>query len=93
MDRSVVERVAHLARLKLGEKELNELTDQLNNVLKHFEQISRIDTQGVEPLVTPTEMKAHWREDEVIQETTAEEVVANAPSKQGHLFSVPPVVG
>jgi aspartyl-tRNA(Asn)/glutamyl-tRNA(Gln) amidotransferase subunit C len=92
MDQSTLEKVAFLARLKLSDSEAHEFAEQLSNVLKNFEQISRIDTKGVEPLVTPTEITPHWREDIVKKELSAEEIVANAPTRQGNLFSVPPVV-
>ncbi len=93
MDLTTLNRVAHLARLKLSETEAAAFAQQLGNALQHFEQISKVDTEGVEPLVTPVEIADFWREDIVIQELSAEEIVANAPSRQGNLFSVPPVVG
>lgn len=92
MDRATLDRVAYLARVKLSEAEANELTQQLGSALKHFEQISKIKTDGVEPLVTPSEITSHWRADVVQKELSADEIVANAPSRQGNLFSVPPVV-
>ncbi len=89
-----VARVAHLARLSLSEEESKTLAAQLSTVLNHFEQVAKIDTTGVEPLVTPTDMEFIWREDKV--ETwpgAAEAAVENAPEAVGHLFKVPPVVG
>lgn len=92
MDQATLNRVAHLARLKLTAGEATEFAQQLSTALKNFEQISRVNTDGVEPLVTPVEIADFWREDVVIKELSAEEIVANGPSKQGNLFSVPPVV-
>lgn len=92
MDRPALDKTAKLARLEFSEAEANELTGQLQSALKHFEQIAKVDTTGVEPLVTPTPFEAVWRKDEVRVELSPEEITANAPSKQGHLFSVPPVV-
>lgn len=92
MDQTTLNRVAHLARLKLNETEAAEFAQQLGNALKQFEAISKVNTEGVEPLVTPTEIEDFWREDVVVKELSPEEILANAPSKQGNLFSVPPVV-
>lgn len=92
MNRETLDKVAKLARLELSEKEAQDLTIQLANALKNFEKISEIDTKGIEPLVTPTEIENFWREDQVQLTLTAEEIVANAPTKQGNLFAVPPVV-
>lgn len=88
-----VARVAQLARLSLTESETEALAEQLSFVLKHFEQVAQVDTSGVEPLVTPSEIVAHWREDKAETWPHVGEALANAPERVGHLFKVPPVVG
>ncbi len=92
MDRETLDKVAKLARLKLTDQESADFTQQLTSALQNFEKISGVDTEGVEPLVTPTEIQDFWREDVVERLFTAEEIIANAPAKQGNLFAVPPVV-
>lgn len=87
-----IEKIAKLARLEVAPEKAQELAEQLQRVLKHFEQIAQVDTKGVEPLITPTEIETYWREDVVIQELTPEEILSNAPDKIGNLFRVPPVI-
>lgn len=93
MDANEIRNVAHLARLALSETEIQQATEQLSLILNHFEKMSVISTEGVEPMVTPTEIENFWREDVVRQELSPEEVLQNAPLSQGRLFKVPPVVG
>ena len=85
-------RVAKLACLSLEEGDYEKLHDQFDVILKHFDSISEIDTEGVEPLITPVEIEYRFRKDEVENWETAEAAVSNAPEKQGNLFKVPPVV-
>lgn len=92
IDKKTIERIAKLARLEISEAEATEYSEQLGKALGHFEQIAKIDTTGIEPLVTPTEIEEFWREDVSKQEYSAEEMTSNAPSKAGNLFKVPPVV-
>jgi len=92
IDRKTLEHIAHLTRLQVSESEAQEFAHQLSQVLGYFEQISKVETKGIEPLVTPSEIEVFWREDKAKQELTAEEIVANAPAKTGNLFTVPPVV-
>ncbi|MGZ3768397.1 MAG: Asp-tRNA(Asn)/Glu-tRNA(Gln) amidotransferase subunit GatC [Bdellovibrio sp.] len=92
IDKKTIGHIAKLARLNVTEEEAQEYSAQLAKALGHFEQISKIDTAGVEPLITPTEIEAYWREDVVCQEFTPEEMTANAPAKAGNLFKVPPVI-
>jgi len=92
IDKKTLEHIARLARLQISDEEAQAYSDQLGKALGHFEQIAKINTAGVEPLVTPTEIEAYWREDVVAQEYSAEEMTANAPERAGNLFKVPPVV-
>jgi aspartyl-tRNA(Asn)/glutamyl-tRNA(Gln) amidotransferase subunit C len=92
LTKDVVEKVSKLARLQLTEAELTEFTLQLSAVLENFEQISQVDTKGVQPLLTPTDMSMHLREDVAVEQGSSERFLDNAPEKQGRLFKVPPVV-
>ncbi len=87
-----VERMAKMARLNLSGSQLHEYTQQMSTVLKYFEEISLVDTRGIEPMVTPSEIESFWREDVAKNEYSAEEMVANAPLRSGSLFKVPQVV-
>lgn len=92
IDPKALEHIANLARLHVTPKEAEEFAAQLSKVLGYFEQISKVETKGVEPLVTPSDIQTFWREDIAKKELSAEEIVANAPAKTGNLFTVPPVV-
>ena len=92
IDKKTIEHIAKLARLKITESEAAEYSSQMEKILQSFEKIAKVDTQGVEPLITPTEIETYWREDVASQEVTSEEILANAPSRVGNLFKVPPVV-
>ncbi len=88
-----VKKVAQLARLHISPAEETMYQNQLSAIFKYFEEVSNINTDGIEPLVTPTEIEQVWREDKVVAVMTAEQSLANAPEKSGNLFRVPPVVG
>ena len=90
--KETIQHISKLARIKLDDAETLQISEQLTNILKHFEEISELDTKSVVPLVTPSEMAVHWRRDEVLQEVRSEKLVANAPDRSGKLFKVPPVV-
>ncbi|MDH4288144.1 MAG: Asp-tRNA(Asn)/Glu-tRNA(Gln) amidotransferase subunit GatC, partial [Aquincola sp.] len=48
-----VSRIAHLARLDLEPAESAAMLGQLNGFFRIVEQMSAVDTSGVEPLYTP----------------------------------------
>ena len=92
IDQKTIEHIAKLARLKVTPEEATQYGEQLTKVLAHFQQISNIDTTGIEPLVTPSEIEFFVREDVATKENQTEAMLKNAPDKAGNLFKVPPVV-
>lgn len=92
MDINQIQNIAKLARLGISEAEAREYAEQLSKALEYFQQISTINTEGVEPLITPSEIEIYLREDHEKREYSAEEMVANSPQKTGNLFTVPPVI-
>lgn len=92
MDTETLKKMAYLSRLELTNNESNQFASELGNFFNFFNQIEKIDTTGIEPLVTPVEIEAFWRADEKKNEVKTEEIMANAPSRAGNLFKVPPVV-
>jgi aspartyl-tRNA(Asn)/glutamyl-tRNA(Gln) amidotransferase subunit C len=87
-----VKKVGELARLHIQPEDEAKYQTQLSAIFKYFEDVAQIDTNGIEPLVTPSEIEQVWRADEKKTELTTEEALANAPEKSGQLFRVPPVV-
>ncbi len=92
IDKKTIEHIAKLARLHITDDEAQEYSSQLSKAMGFFEQISKVDTKEVIPMVTPTEIEGYWRDDVAKVEFTPEEMTANAPDKAGNLFKVPPVV-
>lgn len=92
IDKKVIEHIAKLARLEIDEKKAEQYSKELTQVFNHFEQIEKVNTSGIDPLVTPTEIAVFLREDIENNQFTPEEIMSNAPSRAGNLFKVPPVV-
>ena len=91
-----VSRIAHLARLELQPDEQAALLAQLNGFFSIVEQMSAVDTSGVEPLYTPLsavrEVALRLREDEVTETDQRELNQRSAPSVEDGLFLVPKVL-
>ena len=91
-----VSRIAHLARLELQDAESQALLPQLNDFFKIVEQMSAVDTSGVEPLFTPLsavrEVALRLREDAVSESNQRELNQRSAPAVEDGLFLVPKVI-
>lgn len=87
-----VRKVAKLARLEFSDAELSQLTEQLGNIVSFVEQLSAVDTTGVEPLAHPLEVHTVLRADVQRDGLTREQALANAPQHDDEFFLVPPVM-
>ena len=85
-------KTAHLARLGLSEDEAEKAASVFNKILDSFQNLRDIETDRVEPLLTPHPVRVSLREDTVHSDLTTEEALQNAPEKTGNLFTVPPAV-
>ena len=92
VSRDDVEYVAKLARIELTEEEKNTLTSQLNSILGHIEKLSELDTGGVEPTFHVFDVRNVFREDEVRPSLPTEEILKNAPVRDGNFFKVPKII-
>ncbi len=88
-----VAQVARLARLSLGEDELQRMTGQLAAVLDHAADIDALDTRGVEPTAHPLPLVNVLRDDVVVPCLPRQEVLAMAPSTEDDRFRVPRILG
>jgi aspartyl-tRNA(Asn)/glutamyl-tRNA(Gln) amidotransferase subunit C len=91
-----VQRIAHLARLELSPDEQAAMLGQLNGFFGIVEQMSAVDTSGVEPLYTPlsavTNVTLRLRDDAVTETVDREANQRSAPAVEDGLFLVPKVI-
>ncbi len=91
-----VSRIAHLARLELTPAEQAALLAQLNGFFSIVEQMSAVDTGGVEPLYTPLsavqQVALRLREDAVTESDRRKTNQRSAPAVEDGLFLVPKVI-
>jgi len=87
-----VSNIAHLARLGVDPDRLEGYAEELNGVIALVEQMSAVDTKGVEPLAHPGNTATRLRVDEVTENNLREELQSPAPSVEQGLFLVPKVI-
>lgn len=93
ISRDDVLHLAQLSSLELNENEISDLQKDLSNILGYVEQLSRLDTNDVEPTYQVTGLSNVWRGDEIINYgVTREELLARAPETSNHQVKVPKVL-
>ena len=93
LSREDVEKVSLLARLKLTEAEIVEMTAKLGQVVAYVETLNELNTDGVEPMAHAVELSNVFREDEPRPSLPREAALANAPHHDDEFYLVPAVLG
>ena len=83
-----VKHVAKLAHIGIHNKNLEKFQRQLSSILEYVDQLSELDTTGVDPTFQVTGLINIWREDEISPSLTQEEALQNAPMKHEGYFKV-----
>ena len=92
VDRKIVDRIAEISRLEFKEVEKIEILNDMNKMLDFVDQLSAVNTDGVEPLIYLLDEQTPLRKDEVIQTITQEQALKNAPLKDSDFIKVPKVI-
>jgi len=87
-----VRHVAMLARLKLDDARLEQLTRQMDDILRYMDKLGELDTTDVPPTTHALNLTGAMRNDEVRPSARREELLANAPASDGENFVVPKVI-
>jgi len=91
VDDKTVRRVARLARIKVEEKDVPKLGQELNAILAFVEQLNEVNVDGIEPLTSVVAMDMKKRQDVVADGHYPKDIVANTQNED-NFFMVPKVV-
>ena len=89
---ALVEKLAHLARLKFDASEKEEIKNDLQKMIAFVEKLNELDTTGVEPLLHMTDEISPLRDDEIEGSIGRPDALKNAPLSDGRFFKVPKVL-
>ena len=88
----LVKRVAANARLKLKDEEIRKFAAEMQDILKDFEKLATVDTEGVEPSFHPIPVRNVSREDIEGECLNREDALELTPHKTDKYFKGPKVL-
>jgi aspartyl-tRNA(Asn)/glutamyl-tRNA(Gln) amidotransferase subunit C len=94
---SDVKHIADLAQLEVSDSQATKTLNQLNGIFALVNQMSAIDTTGIEPLSHPIaalmpDLSLRLREDQVTEPDRRDAYQQPAPSTKDGLYLVPKVI-
>jgi aspartyl-tRNA(Asn)/glutamyl-tRNA(Gln) amidotransferase subunit C len=87
-----INQIAHLARLKIDEKDIPKLKNDLGNILSLVDQLQAVNTDGILPMAHPMDAVQLLRKDVVTETDNREKYQKIAPNTEDGLYLVPKVI-
>ncbi len=88
LSREEVVHIAALARIAMTDAEIEKAREQLSNILENFKVLEDVDTTNVPPTAQSISLQTVTREDIPEPSLSQEEVLANAPDREGEFFKL-----
>ncbi len=93
ISRDEVMHLATLSNLQLSDDEIASLQNDLGGILNYINQLSELDTSGVEPTYQVTDLENVGREDIVMQpKADRDALLSLAPKQKDEQIEVPKVL-
>ena len=92
LDKTDVEKIAHLARITIAEEDIPGYAQSLSSILTLVEQMDAVDTDNVIPMAHPHAAFQRLREDVVTEENQREHFQKTTSNVEKGLYLVPKVL-
>ena len=92
LDKTEIEKIAHLARLHIDESDAEEVATRITDILALIDEMQSVDTEAVDPLAHPLDLVQRLRADEITEENQRDRLQKLAPASEDGLYLVPKVL-
>jgi aspartyl-tRNA(Asn)/glutamyl-tRNA(Gln) amidotransferase subunit C len=88
-----VRHVAKLARIRVSDADAERLGGELTVILGHVARLEAIEVSDVEPMAHPLPLVNRFGDDVPTPAMPVEDLLRNAPAREGRFLAVPKVLG
>jgi len=90
--KSQIAYISSLSKLKMEDIEIDNFTHQISDILEMIQQLEKVNTDDIEPMAHPLNMKQRLRTDLVTEENQRELYQENAVEFEEGFYKVPKVI-
>ena len=90
--KSEIAYISSLSKLKMEDIEIDNFTRQISDILEMIQQLEKVNTDDIEPMAHPLNMKQRLRMDLVTEENHRELYQENAVEIEEGFYKVPKVI-
>lgn len=87
-----IKHVATLSRLEINDKDIEKVTEQMSSIINMADQLSEVDTDGVEETVQVVDRDTVFREDKPEHWQDRAELMKNVPEQANGFIKVPVII-
>ena len=87
-----VQQISVLTRIAMSQSEINLMAGQMSNILENIDVLNEVNTDGIEPTGHSAEVNSVMREDISSDSLKLDDVMANAPHREGDFIRIRPVL-
>ncbi len=87
-----IKKLSRLSRIAIDSSQEEQLANQVEQVIKWVDNLSGLDSSGVEPMNNPQDIVLRMEKDEISDGKIAEKILKNAPKEIYGYFAVPKVI-
>ncbi len=87
-----IDRIAHLARLRLTDSEKVRLGEQMTTIIEYIDHLNKLDTGAIEPMSHAIPLENVFREDEKKQNFPGLDPLSLAPAQKNRHYEVPKII-
>ena len=93
VDDTLLTRLEKLSFVKIDENKRDEIIEQLSQIVSFVDNLSQLDTDGVDDNFAMNDKATFLREDTPACDTTVnDEILKHAPQSEDHFFIVPKII-
>lgn len=92
MDKDTVIKIADLAKIEINDKKIEEISSSLQKILNLVNEMNKINTDDVEPMSHPLNLKQELRKDEVLEENERDLFQRNNKYTENGYYKVPKII-
>jgi len=91
-DNDEIKKIAHLARININKNEADKVGEKLEGILGLIDQMTQVNTDGIEPMAHALDITQPLREDKVTEVDIRKKSLKLSNDTHQSLFIVPRVI-
>ena len=92
IDEKTIKKIAQLARIRIGDDDINELQNDLNRIVGFVDKMSEVNIEKVEEFRFGETKLSEMRVDEAVEQSNSDQILSNTKNKKEDFFVVPKIV-